>query len=268
VKKVVLAVLIVCLFGVVSLLLLSGLAVYSQHQRMALLVKRPDHGAAFVIEADLARVAGGANVMPNLKETMRRRFERLGVGIYCESLSPSRIRVVAPITDAKSVALARQLASLDGHLEFHLVPENSGQFAAGGQIPAGCEWVKPAEILPAGRQPAAVLLLKTQPEPGLSGNIVQHAALRHDHTGGLRIDFELSRDGAIALAEITRKNPGRRLAIVLGGQWYCAPVIQSPIITGQGQITGGFEERDARQLATLLEYPLPVTVTLVELKTF
>src|SRR5205823_6911161 len=56
--------------------------------------------------------------------------------------------------------------------------------------------------------------------------------------------------------EITRENVGRRLAIVLDGALYSAPVIRSPIETGRGQITGQFDQKEASELANALENPL------------
>ncbi len=64
-----------------------------------------------------------------------------------------------------------------------------------------------------------------------------------------QVDFSLTPDGTERFAAITGQNIGRRLAIVIDGQLITAPVIQSPITGGKGQITGNFTEQEAKDLA-------------------
>ncbi|HEU4672512.1 MAG TPA: protein translocase subunit SecD, partial [Candidatus Limnocylindrales bacterium] len=62
------------------------------------------------------------------------------------------------------------------------------------------------------------------------------------------------------------QNVGNQFAIVLDNNIISAPVIQSPITGGQGQITGGtlgFTSQDANNLITVLRYgslPFPITL--------
>jgi len=64
-----------------------------------------------------------------------------------------------------------------------------------------------------------------------------------------QIDFSLTPAGTKQFAEITGRNIGKRLAIVIDGQLVTAPTIQSPITGGKGQITGSFTEQEAKDLA-------------------
>ena len=48
---------------------------------------------------------------------------------------------------------------------------------------------------------------------------------------------------------LTKENLNKRLAIVLDGHLYSAPVIRSEISEGKAQITGSFTEEEARELA-------------------
>jgi preprotein translocase subunit SecD len=48
---------------------------------------------------------------------------------------------------------------------------------------------------------------------------------------------------------VTRENVNKRLAIVLGGQLYAAPLLLSEISRGKAQISGSFTEDEANQLA-------------------
>src|SRR5438105_14319998 len=56
--------------------------------------------------------------------------------------------------------------------------------------------------------------------------------------------------------KMSRENVGRRLAIVLDGALYSAPVIQPASETGRGQITGQVDQKEAFELANVLENPL------------
>ena len=67
--------------------------------------------------------------------------------------------------------------------------------------------------------------------------------------GYQQIDFSLTQEGQKQFAEITSQNIGKRLAIIIDGKLISAPRIQSPIMTGDGQIIGSFSEQEAKDLA-------------------
>ena len=50
----------------------------------------------------------------------------------------------------------------------------------------------------------------------LTEQAVERARMRSDGRGGWRVDFELTPEGTIRFAELTRTNIGRQLAIVSG----------------------------------------------------
>ena len=66
------------------------------------------------------------------------------------------------------------------------------------------------------------------------------------------VEFTLTPEGKRQFAKITRENIGRRLAIVMDGKIITAPIIQSEIPSGVGQITGDFDGAEAVRLAALL----------------
>lgn len=61
--------------------------------------------------------------------------------------------------------------------------------------------------------------------------------------------MEFSEEGKELFAAITKENINKRLAIVLDGRAYSAPVIRSEINGGKAQITGSFSEQEAAELA-------------------
>jgi len=79
------------------------------------------------------------------------------------------------------------------------------------------------------------------------------------------ISFELNSQGAREFAQISRDNIGRAFAIVLDNKVLTAPVIQSVIPNGRGQITGNFTSGEAVTLSALLRAgALPAPLKVIE----
>jgi hypothetical protein len=91
-----------------------------------------------------------------------------------------------------------------------------------------------------------------QPGPGVTGDMVSKAHSTIDQTGRPAIEFTLTPAGKTRLAEITRTNIGRRLAILIDGNVVTAPMLISPIEGGKGMITGDFSSAEANTLASLI----------------
>ena len=68
-------------------------------------------------------------------------------------------------------------------------------------------------------------------------------------SGSPEINIEFSEIGKELFAAITRENLNKRLAIVLDGQMFSAPVIRSEITGGNAQIDGNFTVEEAQALA-------------------
>jgi preprotein translocase subunit SecD len=67
--------------------------------------------------------------------------------------------------------------------------------------------------------------------------------------GKPQIEIEFSAAGAEQFAQITRDNLNKRLAILLDGKLYSAPLIRSEITGGKAQISGNFTVEEAGELA-------------------
>ncbi|SEM09470.1 protein translocase subunit secF /protein translocase subunit secD [Roseovarius azorensis] len=100
----------------------------------------------------------------------------------------------------------------------------------------------------------------------LSGDRLDRAASAFDpDTGRPMVTFAFDRQGAVTFAEITATNIGQRFAVVLDGRVLTAPVIQSAIPGGKGQITGDFTLEEAQTLAVLLTSgALPASLDVIE----
>lgn len=98
----------------------------------------------------------------------------------------------------------------------------------------------------------------------MTGDMVKDAQVRVGGTFNepyVSIDFT-SRGGTL-FADITEKNVGRQLAIVLDGNVRSAPRINERILGGAAQITGRFNHEEAADLAIVLRVgalPAPVDV--------
>jgi len=87
-------------------------------------------------------------------------------------------------------------------------------------------------------------------------------------TEGMVVFFELDARGAKQFGEITTKNVGRDLAIILDGVLESAPRINEAITGGRGQITGRFTFAEAQDLANVLRNgALPAPLKLFEERT-
>jgi preprotein translocase subunit SecD len=81
------------------------------------------------------------------------------------------------------------------------------------------------------------------------------------------INFSLTPSGAVRFSDVTGKNIGERLAIVLNNNIQSAPTIQGQI-SDNGQITGNFTQRQAEDLALVLNSgALPARVVYLEERT-
>ncbi len=101
------------------------------------------------------------------------------------------------------------------------------------------------------------LLLSTTPEKtlthstgGRSWSMVQ-ASRGSDELGRTSVSFRLDQNGGQEMGRLTGPNIGRAMAIVLDGQVYTAPNLQSRI-GGSGQITGSFDEEEIKYLIRVL----------------
>lgn len=82
------------------------------------------------------------------------------------------------------------------------------------------------------------------------------------------VQFRLNTLGAKLFGDVTSKNAGKQLAIVLDNKVISAPNINEPILGGSGIISGNFTIQSANELALLLRAgALPVPLKIAEERT-
>lgn len=82
------------------------------------------------------------------------------------------------------------------------------------------------------------------------------------------VNLEFTDEGAKKFADLTTKNVGRRISILLDGEVLTDPNVREPITGGRAEITGQRTLEEAQHLAVLLRSgALPVKVNIIETRT-
>jgi preprotein translocase subunit SecD len=99
----------------------------------------------------------------------------------------------------------------------------------------------------------------------LTGKDLKDAKAGPDKNNRPAIHLKFSDEGAKLFADLTRKNVGRHIAILLDGQVLTNPVVNEPIPSGEAEITGSRTPEEAQQTALLLRSgALPVKLDILE----
>jgi len=234
----------------------------------SLLAKAPEHGVCFTIEADLSD-AQGTNAIPELREAIRKRFDKFGTRIFWEPITQTQFRVHVPIADENAAREAQDLAWRRGLLAFRLVHPDNENLTSQGKTEEGYELLQQRTFRSWRKEAYESPLLVKIPEKGASPIHVQRTmGLRSSGGPGYEISISLAPESSEAFAKVTRENIGQLLAIVMDGIVLSAPRIQSEIRGGEALISSNWDRLRALQITLLLEYPLPVPVKLIEAKSF
>jgi SecD/SecF fusion protein len=100
--------------------------------------------------------------------------------------------------------------------------------------------------------------------PEATGEIVDDAFASQTQAGGYQINLVMTSEGADIFRQVTERMVGEPLAIVLDGKLYSAPTIQG-VLSRNAQITGSFSQREAIELANVLNNPLAVELRVDEM---
>lgn len=234
-------------------------------------------------------------------EVIRNRIDEFGV-TEPEITSQGQDRIVVQLPGVKDIDRAKDLIGKTAKLEFRFVNDEVSEGAlmaivekakkAGIEYKKGerfSEWVEKLnefgkadipkgyqlffskEVSKVSNEITKLVPYLLEDVASLTGDELQEATVRIDQQQNrpyVSLDFKAS--GAKIFEEITGKNIGRRMAIVLDGNVYSAPVIQSRIAGGSAMITLGFGDynsqlTEARDLALVLRAgALPVELEFQE----
>jgi len=104
--------------------------------------------------------------------------------------------------------------------------------------------------------------------PDITGDYLEDARVQFDsRRSEWQVSFTWNGEGARIFGDLTGKNVGKQLAVILDKQIYSAPVVRDRI-SKQGVITGRFSSQEAADLAVILRAgALPIPVVLEEERT-
>jgi SecD/SecF fusion protein len=225
-------------------------------------------GSSFLVEMDTNRLTQAVNkdvALDNAVEVLRKRVDRYGVAEPLIQKVPGQNRIMIQMPglsqDAMdSVRVAIQRAAF---LEFRMVNPENEEMLRQGIIPPGYEVKKESRTLPNGEKQLENVLVEKKAVPNLSGKNVARAGVTRDNMNRPIIAFTFDSEGAKVFGDLTSANVGKRMAILLDGELCSAPVIKSAIIGGSGVIEGTFEEKEAFDLANVLQNPLEAPVHII-----
>jgi len=227
------------------------------------------------------------NAVSQSLEIIRNRIDQFGV------TEPVIIRqgedmIVVQLPGVKDQKRAMDLIGQTAQLEFKMVADDTGldlnsliaktvqngqwqwgdsrkqlNLAVQGQIPQDSEIYFERVVDNQTRAESKVpLLLKSKVE--MTGEMVKDAQVRIGGTfNEPYVSLNLTGRGGEVFGNITDKNVGKRMAIVLDEVVRSAPVIREKILGGQAQISGSFTHEEATDLAIVLRagaLPAPVEI--------
>lgn len=197
-----------------------------------------------------------SSVVAQSIEVVRRRVDELGTTEpTIQRQGNDRILVQVPGFDDSE--RLKDVISKTARLTFHMVhPSMSAAQAKIQGLPDG------TMILPS-QDGGEELLFE---EVAIGGESLVDSQPGFDpQTSAPIVSFRFDTRGGVKFAEITAANIGKRFAVVLDNQVITAPVINSAIPGGSGQIFGNFTAESANDLAVLLRAgALPATLDIIE----
>ena len=91
----------------------------------------------------------------------------------------------------------------------------------------------------------------------MDSSSVRRAVADSDSFGTPRLNLSLDAEGSKKFADLTGRNVGRQLAILIDGKLCCSPLIRAPISNGEIAITGSFTPEELDAVVKGLNVPCP-----------
>lgn len=237
-------------------------------------------------------------------EVIRNRIDEFGV-TEPEILSQGNDRIIVQLPGVRDIERAKELIGKTAKLEFKMVNDNIPpstistwlkktedqglKFKKGerfseylkkvnetlkADLPEGYELAFERRTTKIETEQDQLVPFLVEVAPQITGDDLQDARVEIDQQKNEPyVSMEFKPQGAIRFEKITGENIGRRMAVILDGNVYSAPNIQTKIGGGRAQITlgaGNFNQtmKEARDLALVLRAgALPVQLDFLEQRT-
>ena len=253
------------LLGIVIVTILAGLVVWPKAPDLDLKPVGIDYqkelkvhegldlegGSHLVYDADMSKIANNerASALDSAVEVIERRVNGLGVSepLVQANQSADAYRVIVELPGVTDVAQANEIIGQTAKLEFW-EPNPNPSPPAEGATPNPLSEFKTTDLTGADLKTAAVGF--------------------NQQTGEPEVNLTFNAEGSRKFSEITQRNVGQIVPIVLDGTPISSPRIQEAITGGEAQISGGFTTDDAKELVVQLKGgALPVPLKLSEQRT-
>ncbi len=197
-------------------------------------------------------------------DTIRNRVDEFGVA-EPDVVIHGTDRIIVQLPGLREdINRAIAIIKKQARLEFKMVDEKGDLDAAlKGDVPSGDEILYKSD-----RDPTTGSVTRTpfliQKATLMTGDTLTMARVESDR-GRMHISMTFNSRGARIFHQITRDHVNERLAIILDGRVYSAPVIRSAIPGGRAIIEGTFSPQEASDLALVLRAgSLPAPVKILE----
>jgi preprotein translocase subunit SecD len=196
------------------------------------------------------------------RATIERRVNALGISEpTIADYGQNTYQLVVELPDVTDPARVKNIIQSTAMLELKLVrggpyPSRDAALGSfGGVLPPD------TQLLPEVTESGSQAWYLVDSIAAVTGNDLRRAEPSQDSNGRPDVNFMLKRSAAPRFAEITQRNIGKDLAIVLDNQVQSAPVIQNQI-SDNGIIQGSFTPQQAADLALKLNSgALPASIT-------
>lgn len=232
-------------------------------------------GVAFTLEVD--ENAAAEVSLDERQEKLAKAIEILGnrvngLGVaepIIRAVGNNRIEVQLPGVNTKDNPEVVDSVKKPARLDFRLVhatltPQTSPE------VPPGYELMTLEFEGQRGETGIEEVYVRRIPE--MTGEMISNAFARPDIYGKPEVILQFTAEGRKRFAQVTNEiatqgqQAGRlgRLAIVLDGRLYSAPTVREEIDSESAQITGSFSDREALNLANVLNNPLDLPLVVME----
>jgi len=204
-------------------------------------------GSHLVFEADMADIkkADRNDALESARDIIDRRVNFFGVSEpSVQTLkSENNYRIIVDLPGNEDISQAIALIGQTARLEFteELPPDT--KFATGTPD-----------------------FMKVTKKTGLTGKHIKRSTIQYDDTGKPAVGLEFNTEGTKLFAALTQRSVGHKIGIFIDGYPITSPpVVETPILDGQGIITGQFTIDEAKKLSVAINSgALPVSINLIE----
>ena len=204
-------------------------------------------------------------VMDQAMEIVRRRLDETGLSEpSIQRQGENRILVQAP--GFSETTELKKVLGQTAKMTFHLLAPKVSTTNPKERVPPG------TVLLPGNERDLSLqgerIFYFVKKKVEVSGENLVDSQPTVDQNNRNVVTFRFDTVGARKFGNVTRRNVNKPFAIVLDGEVITAPVIQEPILGGNGQITGTFTPSESKRLALLLRSgALPVPLQVIEERT-